>query len=61
MKKLCILVLASTILTACASGVDAVERLGRCVIKGNVNDNCTFSTLEGDPEIKTEATIRANQ
>lgn len=59
MKKTILVTALFAMLTGCASGVDAAKRLADCVIDGNVNNNCTFSTLEGDPDIKTESSIRA--
>ncbi len=59
MKKVLLLSALFATLAGCASGVDAAKRLADCVIDGNVNNNCTFSTLEGDPDIKTESSIRS--
>lgn len=50
MKNVLLALATLTFLTACAQGVDAVERLGTCVIDGNQDGNCEISTLEGNQE-----------
>lgn len=47
MKNIGLMILTFSLLTACASGIDASKRLGTCVIEGNVDHNCELSTLEG--------------
>lgn len=54
MKKILVAFASLAIISGCAQGVDAVERLGTCVIDGNQNNNCEISTLEGNTEKATE-------
>lgn len=45
-QKLSILFMALIALSACTSNINEAERLGKCVVDGNANNNCELTTLE---------------
>ncbi|MHC5225834.1 hypothetical protein [Ignatzschineria sp. LJL83] len=57
MKKILLLLTASTFLAACAQGVDAAKRLEECVVYGNQDNNCEISTLDGQNTTDSNNTL----
>lgn len=55
MKKILLSLAALSLLAACAQGVDTVERVSKCVIDGNQNNNCELSTLENNGPKSTDS------
>lgn len=46
LNKITLLLITLIALSACASDFNEGERLGECIIDGNVDQNCELKTIE---------------